>query len=407
MNIAHPTVFDKYLVESRVSADVRAQRMAAPMFGTVFTEHMADVRYAEGKGWHDARIGPFAPLSLSPATAALHYGQAIFEGLKAYRAPDGSALLFRPEANARRFAGSAARLSMPAVPEETFLAALEELVAVDRAWLPDAPGTSLYLRPFQLATEEYLGVRPAVEYLFGVIACPVGASFHGGAAPLTIWVSDDYTRAAPGGTGAAKCAGNYAASMAAHTQARDAGCDQVVFLDAVERRYVEELGGMNLFFVLDDGTLLTPPLGGTILPGITRDSVMTLARDAGHRVVERSYTLDEWRADAADGRLREVFACGTAAVVTPVGTVRSADGEFTVGGAVTGPVTGGLRTALTDIQYGRAADPYGGARQSSTATDTSPVSSTPRQKLPGSASLVTKWWTVPAGMSIVAGEASS
>ncbi|MGA5419724.1 branched-chain amino acid aminotransferase [Streptomyces lavendulocolor] len=363
MDIAHPSTFVKDLVRIRVSDRVRAERMADPVFGTVFTEHMATARYVEGKGWHDARIQPFAPMAMSPATAALHYGQAIFEGLKVYRTPDGSPQLFRPEANARRFGASAARLSMPAVPEALFLGALGELVAADEKWLPGAPATSLYLRPFQMATEEYLGVRPAGEYLFGVIACPVGSSFPGGTAPLAVWISDAYTRAAPGGTGAAKCAGNYAASMAAHTQAREAGCDQVVFLDAVERRNVEELGGMNLFFVFDDGTLLTPPLGGTILPGITRDSVITLARDAGHHVVERPYALAEWRADAVSGRLREVFACGTAAVVTPVGTVRSPEGEFTVSGGAAGAVTEKLRDALTGIQYGRTADPYGWTRR--------------------------------------------
>ncbi|MFJ3090078.1 branched-chain amino acid aminotransferase [Streptomyces sp. NPDC086838] len=359
MGNEHPAVFEIIPVRNRVSAEVRTARMSDPVFGTVFTEHMAEATYTAQKGWHEARISPFGPIPLSPATSALHYGQAIFEGLKAYRTPDGGAQLFRPEANARRFRESAARLSMPEVPEELFLGALRELVAADRQWLPCAPGTSLYLRPFLVATEEYLGVRPAEEYLFGVIACPVGASFPGGAAPLTVWVSDDYTRAAPGGTGAAKCAGNYAASMAAHTQARNAGCDQVVFLDAVERRYVEELGGMNLFFVLDDDTLLTPPLGGTILPGVTRDAVVRLARDAGHRVIEEPYTLDQWRADAASGRLREVFACGTAALVTPVGTVRSAEGEFTVNAGAAGPVTGRLRETLTGIQYGRAQDPYG------------------------------------------------
>ncbi|MEV6395116.1 branched-chain amino acid aminotransferase [Streptomyces sp. NPDC051907] len=344
-------------------AEDRAARMADPLFGTVFTEHMATVRYIEGKGWHDARIQPFGPMGMSPATAALHYGQEIFEGLKAYRTPDGRAQLFRPEENARRLRESAARLSMPEVPERVFLDAIGELIAVDREWLPAGPGTSLYLRPFQFASEEFLGVRPAVEYLFGVIACPVGAAFPGGAAPISVWVSTAYTRAAPGGTGAAKCAGNYAASMAAQTQAREAGCDQAVFLDAVEGRWVEELGGMNLFFVFDDGAVLTPPLSGTILPGITRDSVVTLARDAGHPVLEQPYSLAQWRADAADGRLREVFACGTAAVVTPVGTVRSADGEFAVGGGAAGPVTERLRATLTGIQYGRAADPYGWTRR--------------------------------------------
>jgi len=354
--------FDRNLVESRLSAVERAARVADPVFGTVFTEHMVTVRFTEGEGWHSARIDPFGPIPMSPATAALHYGQEIFEGLKLYRTPGGMQL-FRPEANAGRFRASARRLAMPEVPEGIFLAALEELAGADREWLPDGPGTSLYLRPFLIASEEFIGVRPAAQYLFGVIACPVGAAFAGGASPLTVLISDDYTRAAPGGTGTAKCAGNYAASMPAQARAAAAGCDQVVFLDAAQHRYVEEMGGMNIFFVYDDGTLVTPELSGTILPGITRDSVMRLAAAEGHRVVERPYSVAEWRADAASGRLHEVFACGTAAVVTPVGTVRSTQEEFRIADGAAGPVTGLLRTALTDIQYGRAADPFGWTRQ--------------------------------------------
>ncbi|MGP4001148.1 branched-chain amino acid aminotransferase [Streptomyces sp. 8N706] len=355
--------FERNLLESRMSDAERASRVAAPVFGTVFTEHMATVRFTERKGWHSARIDPFGPIPMSPAASVLHYGQEIFEGLKVYRVPDGGMQLFRPEANARRFRASARRLAMPEVPEEIFLTALGELAGADRKWLPSAPGTSLYLRPFLIASEEFIGVRPAMEYLFGVIACPVGAAFAGGAAALTVLISDDYTRAAPGGTGTAKCGGNYAASMPAQTRAAAAGCDQVVFLDAAQHRYVEELGGMNIFFVFDDGTLVTPPLTGTILPGVTRDSVMTLAAADSHRVVERPYSVEEWRADAASGRLREVFACGTAAVITAIGTVRSAQGEFRVADGMAGPVTERLHSTLTDIQYGLLADAFSWTRR--------------------------------------------
>jgi branched-chain amino acid aminotransferase len=224
--------------------------------------------------------------------------------------------------------------------------------------VPTDPEGSLYLRPFMYASEVFLGVRPSAEYLYVLIASPVGAYFKGGVQPVTVWVSEDYTRAAPGGTGAAKCGGNYAASLVAQREAMDHGCDQVVFLDAVERRYVDELGGMNIFFVYDDGSLATPPLG-TILPGITRDSIITLARAAGHEIVEREISFDDWRADAASGRLKEAFACGTAAVVTPIGTVRSASGEFAIADGGTGKVTAALRQSLVDIQRGRVADPYG------------------------------------------------
>ncbi|MFI9586840.1 branched-chain amino acid aminotransferase [Streptomyces sp. NPDC052236] len=363
MTTAAQTDFERNLLESRLSDTERESRVAAPVFGTVFTEHMVTVRFTEGRGWHSPRVEPFGPIPMSPATAVLHYGQEIFEGLKVYRTPDGAMQLFRPEMNARRFRASARRLAMPEVPDELFLAALEELAGADRKWLPGGPGTSLYLRPFLIASEEFIGVRPAAEYLFGVIACPVGAAFPGGTSPLTVLVSDDYTRAAPGGTGEAKCGGNYAASMPAQARAAAVGCDQVVFLDAAEHRYVEELGGMNVFFVFDDGTLVTPPLGGTILPGITRDSVMTLAAAAGHRLVERPYTMEEWRADASSGHLHEVFACGTAAVVTPIGTVRSAGEEFRIHEGKAGPVTERLRASLTDIQYGRIPDTFGWTRR--------------------------------------------
>jgi branched-chain amino acid aminotransferase len=351
--------FELHRHPTPVSAAERAALMADPGFGRVFTDHMVTIRYADGKGWYDARVEPRAPIALDPATAVLHYAQEIFEGLKAYHAEDGGVTMFRPEANAARFRMSAERMAMPALPDELFLGSLHELIAVDREWIPTVPEASLYLRPFMYASEVFLGVKPSAEYLYLVIAGPVGSYFKGGLKPVSVWVSEDYTRAAPGGTGAAKCGGNYAASLVAQAQAVERGCDQALFLDAVERRYVDELSGMNVFFVYGDDTLVTPPLTGTILPGITRDSVITLARDKGLTVVERPYSYEEWKADAASGALREAFACGTAAVITPIGTVRSATGDFVIGDGTAGPVTTGLRQQLVDIQRGRTPDGYG------------------------------------------------
>ena len=345
-----------------VSAAERAALLSNPGFGRVFTDHMVTIRYADGKGWYDARVEARAPIPMDPATAVLHYAQEIFEGLKAYRADDGGVTLFRADSNARRFRASAQRMAMAELPEQALLDSLRAIVEVDREWIPDDPEGSLYLRPFMFASEVFLGVKPSSEYLYVLIASPVGPYFKGGVAPVAVWVSDEYTRAAPGGTGAAKCGGNYATSLVAQAQAIEHGCDQVVFLDAVERRYVDELGGMNIFFVLDDGSLVTPPLG-TILPGITRESVMTLARERGHDVREEPYSFEQWRADATSGRLREVFACGTAAVLTPIGTVRSVDGEFQVADGGTGEVTARLRQTLVDIQRGRIADAHGWVRR--------------------------------------------
>ena len=339
----------------------RAARLADPGFGRVFTDHMAIVRYDRDKGWHGARIEARANFSLDPATAVLHYAQEIFEGLKAYRREDGGVNLFRPDANARRFKSSAERMAMVPLPEAVFIEAVEQVIHIDRAWIPGGEG-SLYIRPFMIANEVFLGVKPSAEYLFAVIASPVGSYFKGGPAPVSIWVSQNYTRAAIGGTGAVKCGGNYAASLRAQAEAIDHGCDQVVFLDALERRYVEELGGMNVFFVFDDGSLLTPPLG-TILPGITRDSIIALAKAAGTPVHEEPYTIDQWRTDAASGRLKEAFACGTAAVISPIGTVRSASGDFAINGGIAGPMAMSLRKQLVDIQYGRAPDPHGWVRK--------------------------------------------
>jgi branched-chain amino acid aminotransferase len=339
----------------------RAAKLVDPGFGRVFTDHMALVRYNQGQGWHSARVESRANFPLDPATAVLHYAQEIFEGLKAYKRDDGGVNLFRPDANARRFKNSAERMAMAPLPEPVFIEAVEELVRIDRAWMPGGEG-SLYLRPFMVASEVFLGVKPSAEYIFAVIASPVGSYFKGGPAPVSIWVSENYTRAAIGGTGAVKCGGNYAASLRAQAEAIDHGCDQVVFLDALERRYVEELGGMNVFFVFDDGSLSTPPLG-TILPGITRDSIIALVKDSGARVREEAYSIDQWRADAASGKLKEAFACGTAAVISPIGKVCSASGDFLISGGAAGPVAMGLRKKLIDIQYGRAADPHNWIRK--------------------------------------------
>lgn len=342
-----------------VSATEREALLANPGFGRVFTDHMVTIRYAEGKGWYDARVEPRAPIPMDPATAVLHYGQEIFEGLKAYLRADGQVGLFRAEANARRFSESAHRMAMAPLPEELFLSSIRALVDVDRAWVPTSGEGSLYLRPFQFANEVFLGVRPSLEYLYVLIASPVGAYFASGLKPVSIWVSHDYTRAAPGGTGAAKCGGNYAASLLPQAQAAEHGCEQVVFLDAVERRYIDELGGMNIFFVYRDGSLVTPDLNGSILPGITRESVMTLARAQGRSVTQRPVSLEEWREGALSGEIAETFACGTAAVLTPIGLVRGAHGEFRISDGGTGPVTAALRQSLVDIQYGRMPDDYG------------------------------------------------
>ena len=343
-----------------VPGETRAQSLADPRFGTVFTDHMVTIDYdADRDGWHSARIGPREPLTLDPACAVLHYAQEIFEGMKAYKHADGTLALFRPEANAARFNESADRMAMPHLPEEMFVEAVRRLVLTDREWFPTVEGGSLYLRPFMFASEAFLGVRPAKQYKFLVIASPVGNYFKSGAPAVSIWVSRDYVRAAPGGTGAAKTGGNYAASLVPQSEATEKGHDQVVFLDAVERKWIEELGGMNLFFVFEDGSLITPPLGGTILPGITRDSLIQLARDEGLSVREERYSIDQWRADAESGRLVETMACGTAAVVTPVGQVSGPEGDFTIGSGGPGQLTQKLRERLVGIQRGRHPDPHG------------------------------------------------
>ena len=347
-----------------ISDQRRAEILAAPGFGRYFTDHMALIGYDQGV-WHDARVVPYGPLSMDPATMVLHYAQEIFEGLKVFAQPDGSVAAFRPETNAARFAASARRLAMPELPEEVFLDSLRALVSADLAWVPRGSAgaeASLYLRPYLFASEVGLGVRPANSYVYGVIASPAGAYFTGGVSPVRVWWSTEYTRAAPGGMGAAKTGGNYAASLAAQAEASKRGCDQVVWLDAIERRWVEEMGGMNLFFVFgsgDDIEVVTPELSGTLLPGVTRSSLLQMVTDRGWRATERRVSTQEWTDRNASGELTEVFACGTAAVITPVGSVLHADGGFDIGDGGSGAVTLSLREELTEIQRGLRADPYG------------------------------------------------
>ncbi|MDJ0978873.1 MAG: branched-chain amino acid aminotransferase [Erythrobacter sp.] len=343
----------------------RIEAIKDPGFGTTFTDHMVTVEYDEGApgsvagGWHSPRIGPREPIALDPAASVLHYAQEIFEGMKAFPHKGGGLALFRPEANAGRFNASARRMAMPEIPEDLFLDAVRIAVETDAHWMPQIEGGSLYIRPFMFASEAFLGVRPAKQYKFIVILVSSGNYFKGGVNPVKIWVSQDYVRAAPGGTGAAKTGGNYAASLVPQAEAIAHGCDQVVFLDAIEHKWVEELGGMNLFFVRADGSVITPPLTGTILPGITRESLIALLREEGLDVREEPYSIDQWRAEAQSGELLETMACGTAAVVTPVGTVASPQGEFQIGAGGNGQLTSKLRTKLVDIQHGREPDRHG------------------------------------------------
>ncbi|ALG85192.1 branched-chain amino acid aminotransferase [Gordonia phthalatica] len=346
-----------------VSETRRAEILAAPGFGNYFTDYMVTVDFDREHGWNRPVVTPYGPIALDPAAMVLHYAQEIFEGLKAYRQPDGSIAAFRPEANAARFNNSARRLAMPELPEEDFLGSLRALLAADHAWVPAAGGEeSLYLRPFMFASEASLGVRPANKYLYSLIASPAGAYFAGGLKPVSVYLCTQYVRATPGGTGDAKFGGNYAASLLAQAQAAEKGADQVVWLDALEHRYIEEMGGMNLFFVFGSGadaTLVTPELTGSLLPGITRNSLLTLAADAGYKVDERRISVEELREGVANGDITEVFACGTAAVITPVGRVQSDTHDYTIAGGETGEVTQKLRDTLTGIQRGTVEDKHG------------------------------------------------
>ncbi|MDQ2877951.1 MAG: branched-chain amino acid aminotransferase [Pseudomonadota bacterium] len=342
-----------------VDVNERTRLLEDPGFGRVFTDHMAVMRYSADKGWHDAKITARHTFQMDAASAVLHYAQEIFEGMKAYRQVDGGTALFRPQANAARFRSSAQRMAMAELPEDLFLASVRELVSIDRDWVPTIAEGSLYLRPFMFASEVFLGVKPSAQFTYAVLASAVGGYFKGDVRAISLWVSETYTRAGPGGTGAAKCGGNYATSLVAQAEAIRLGHDQVLFLDTTERRWIEELGGMNIFFVFDDGSISTPPLTGTILPGITRDSLLTMASDLGLGAREEPYAIDQARADAQSGRLREAFACGTAAVITPIGKMAAASGGFTIGDGEPGPVTMKLRQNLVDLQRGAAPDPHG------------------------------------------------
>jgi branched-chain amino acid aminotransferase len=337
----------------------RAEILENPGFGRSFTDHMVTIEYDADKGWHDAKVLPYGDIKLDPANMALHYGQQIFEGLKAYRYKDGSIKAFRAFENAARFNRSAKRLAMPALPEDVFVKAIKELIAVDGEWVPADTEKSLYLRPFMFATEVGLGVRPANKYLFILIASPAGAYWPKGIKPVSVWLSEEYVRAAVGGTGEAKCAGNYAASLIAQAQAAEHGCDQVVWIDAQERRWIEEMGGMNLYFVYKTSSghkLVTPKLTGSLLPGITRDSLLTLAKDEGYEIEEGRISVEDWRKGCESGEIEEVFACGTAAVITPVGEVKSTSASWVVNQNETGPITANLRKKLLAIQTGDAPD---------------------------------------------------
>jgi branched-chain amino acid aminotransferase len=327
-------------------------------FGKIFTDRMLLVEWKTGKGWVDARIEPYAPFVLDPACLVFHYAQEIFEGLKAYKWLDGSIALFRPEMNARRFNHSAERLCMPEIPEELFLKGIEQLVSLERDWIPTAEGTSLYIRPAMIAVEPVLGVKPSDHFYFFVILSPVGAYYAAGFNPVKIMVEDRYVRAVPGGTGEAKTGGNYASSLKAGLEAKKKGYDQVLWLDGVEKRYIEEVGAMNMFFSYGD-TLVTAPLEGTILRGVTRDSVLTLAKSFGMKIEERKIDVNELMQDIRSGALREAFGSGTAAVVTPVGELCYKAEALTVGDGGVGALTKKLYDTLTGIQTGKLADNNG------------------------------------------------
>ena len=344
-----------------IKDDIREGYVAEPGFGKYFTDHMVIAEWNQSSGWGDAEVKAYGNISLDPAAMVFHYGQEIFEGMKAYSQPDGSISLFRPEANGLRFAKSAARITLPELPVADFVACVEALVRADHAWVPKKVGESLYIRPFMIATEVGLGVRPSNKAMFAIIATPAAAYFNAAKA-VTVWISTEYVRAALGGTGEAKCGGNYAASLLAQQQAAQQGCDQVVWLDAKERRWVEEMGGMNLYFVKGKGKtakIFTPKLTGTLLPGITRDSILSVASDLGYTVEEGMINIDQWRDGVASGEISEIFACGTAAVIAPVGSAKSAHGTWITGDGNPGPITMEIRNHLLGIQHGTVPDKHG------------------------------------------------
>jgi branched-chain amino acid aminotransferase len=343
-----------------VPAEKRDALIAEGGFGKYYTDHMVVCDWSQESGWSEPELVPYGPLMLDPATAVFHYGQEIFEGMKAYRQPDGSVALFRPEANARRFAKSAARIALPEMPEELFLETVHALVKQDINWVPSKVGESLYIRPFMIATEVGLGVRPSNKAKYILIATPAGAYFDP-SKPVSVWISTEYVRAAQGGTGEAKCGGNYAASLVAQKAAAAQGCDQVVWIDAKERKWVEEMGGMNLYFVKGKGAdarVVTPKLTGTLLPGITRDSILSAAKDLGYKTEEVMISVDDWRDGIASGEITEIFACGTAAVISPIGQAKSAMGTWVTGDGKPGEITMQIRNHMLAIQHGTTVDTH-------------------------------------------------
>ena len=344
-----------------VPAAERQKRVAEPGFGKYYTDNMVVAQWSEATGWDDAKLQPYGPITLDPAAMVFHYGQEIFEGMKAYSQPDGGVSLFRPDANAKRFAKSAARIALPEMPVDFFVKTVEELVKADAGWVPKKIGESLYIRPFMIATEVGLGVRPSNHATYILIATPAAAYFNSAKA-VTVWISTEYVRAALGGTGEAKCGGNYAASLLAQKQAAKEGCDQVAYIDAKERKWVEEMGGMNLYFIKGSGKdakIITPKLTGTLLPGITRDSILTLANDLGYKTEESMISIDDWRDGVKSGEITEIFACGTAAVVSAIGSAKSIHGTWQTADGQPGPITNQIRQALLAIQHGTAADKHG------------------------------------------------
>ncbi|OPY88768.1 MAG: Branched-chain-amino-acid aminotransferase 2 [Smithella sp. PtaU1.Bin162] len=351
-------------MEIKIKKAPLAKRKAKPTdesklgFGKIFTDHFFNIKYKEGKGWYDPIIEPYRPLQLDPTAMCLHYGQEIFEGLKAYRGKDAAVYLFRPQENIKRMNKSAERLCMPLMDEAIFMEAMKKLVTLEKDWIPHGAGTSMYIRPTMIATEKALGVHPANEYLFFIVVGPVGAYYPQGFSPTKMYVSEEYVRATRGGTGNVKAAINYATSLYASRIATNKGYTQVLWLDAAENKYVEEVGTSNIFFVIGD-KLITPPLAGTILPGVTRDSVIKLAGYLGIKVVERRISIQEIIQAAKKGTLKEAFASGTAAIVSPVGLLYFHDKEYLINGGKTGKIAEKLYNEILQIQYGLKEDPFG------------------------------------------------
>ena len=347
----------KYSARSAEQLKIPPASMSGVIFGTVFSDHMFCMEWEEGKGWHNAEIKPYGPLMLEPSSMVLHYAQMSFEGLKAYQTDSGEHVLFRPRENFKRMNRTSLRMCLPELDIEEVLTTLKKLLRLDSGWVPYEAGTSLYIRPTILATEEAIGLKVSSKYLFFIILSPVGPYYPQGFNPVKIMVSEKYVRAVPGGVGYAKTGGNYAASILAEKEAKELGYTQVLWLDAVERRYIEEVGSMNIFFLINE-EIVTPQLTGSILPGITRMSVLELGKHWGLKVSERRVSIDEILKGLKDGSVTEIFGSGTAAVISPVGVLSYKGEECQVGNGETGPITSRFYEELTGIQYGKVADPF-------------------------------------------------